>query len=77
MAMAARTEMAHAFADGAQAGDAIFGMRAAGVGDARIECVELGFATGAGGDGGRRGGQQRGREKGRKSLFHHVCLLFS
>ncbi|MBM2766037.1 hypothetical protein BAN20980_04131 [Burkholderia anthina] len=77
MAVAARAEMAHAFADCAQAGDAIFGMGAAGIGDARIECVELGLATGAGGDGGRRGGQQRGCEKGRKSLFRHVCLLFS
>lgn len=77
MAVAARAEMAHAFADGAQAGNAIFGMGAAGIGDARIECVELGLATSAGGDGGRCGGQQRGREKGRKSLFHRVCLLFS
>lgn len=74
--MAARAEVAHAFADRAQAGDAIFGMGASGIGDARIECVELGLATG-GGDGGRRGGQQRGCEKGRKSLFRHVCLLFS
>ena len=76
MAMAACAEVAYAFAYRTQAGDAIFGMGAAGIGDAGVEGVELGLAAGPGGDGGRRGDQQRGREKGRKSLFHHACLLF-
>lgn len=74
--MTARAEMAYAFAYRAQAGDAIFCMGAAGVGDTSVQCVELGLAAGPGGDGGRRGGQQCSREKGRKSLFHHACLLF-
>lgn len=77
MAVTARAEVADAFAHRAQAGDAILGMSVPGVGDARIERVELGFAAGASGDGRRRDGQQRGCEKGRKSLFHHACLLFS
>lgn len=74
--MTARAEVAYAFAYRAQAGDAIFGMGAASVGDTGVKCVELGLAAGPGRDGGRGGGQQRGREKGRKSLFHHACLLF-
>ncbi|HDV6355830.1 TPA: hypothetical protein RJR41_005714, partial [Burkholderia cenocepacia] len=69
-------EVADAFAHRAQARDAVFGMDGPGFGNACIECVELGFAAGAGGDGGRRDGQQRGRQKGRKSLFHHAGLLF-
>ena len=76
MAMTARAEVAYALAYRAQAGNAIFGMGAAGVGDAGVEGVELGLAARPGGDGGRGGGQHRGREKGRKSLFHHACLLF-
>ena len=59
--MTARAEVAYAFAYRAQAGDAIFGMRAATVGDTGVECVELGLAAGPGCDGGRGGGQQRGR----------------
>ena len=77
MTMAACAEVADAFAHRAQAGDAILGMGGAGFGNAGIECVELGFAVGAGGDGRRRGGQQCGRKEGRKSLIHHACLLFS
>ncbi|SOT41019.1 conserved hypothetical protein [Burkholderia cenocepacia] len=76
VAVAARAEVADAFAHRAQARDTIFGMGGSGLGDARIERVELGFAAGAGGDGGRRGGQQGGRDEGRKSLFHHAGLLF-
>lgn len=77
MAVPACAEVADAFAHRAQAGDAILGMGGAGFGKACIECVELGFAVGAGGDGRRRGGQQCGRKEGRKSLIHHASLLFS
>ncbi|KWH13842.1 hypothetical protein WT58_03000 [Burkholderia territorii] len=65
--MAARAEMADAFAYRAQAGHAILGMGVARVGNAGVECVELGLAAGPGSDGRRRGRQQCGREKGRKS----------
>ena len=75
--MAACAEVADALAYRAQTRDAILVMRAARVGDTRVERVELGLAAGPGGDGGCRGGQQHGREKGRKSLFHHACLSFS
>ena len=50
MTMAACAEVADAFAHRA-GGDAILGMGGAGFGNAGIECVELGFAVGAGGDG--------------------------
>ena len=52
MTMAACAEVADAFAHRAQAAT-ILGMGGAGFG-AGIECVELGFAVGAGGDGRRR-----------------------
>ena len=74
--MTARAEVVHARAYRAQAGNAIFGMGAAGLRDAGVECVELGLAAGRGGHGGRDGGQPSGREKGRKSLFHHACWSF-
>ncbi|CAG9197434.1 hypothetical protein BVI1335_1290029 [Burkholderia vietnamiensis] len=69
-------EMAYALAHRAQAGDAFLGMGFARVGDARVECGELGLAGLLGGARGDGGSQQGGRENGHKSLFHHACLLF-
>ena len=64
MTMAACAEVADAFAHRAQAGDAILGMGGAGFGNAGIECVELGFAVGAGGDGSAAAASSAAARKG-------------